>query len=124
MRRSRILFLARRTIIGLALVALGYLYWRFEVIRLPEGSCSPLMRFGAGSALVVDKHPPIYERPDAVFFIGPRGGLFLGLIEAAREDGVWIVTDNPQCDGRDSEEFGAIGSEALRGRVLFALASR
>lgn len=124
MSRSRILFLVRRVIFGLALVALAYLYWRFEVVRLPDGGCSPLMRFGSGSALVVDKHPPIYEHSDAVFFEGPSGGLFLGVVETSQAAGFWLTTDNPQCSGRASEEFGVISLNLLRGRVLFAVASR
>jgi len=123
-KRARILGLARRAILVFALLALGYLYWRFGVIGLPDSSCSPLLRFSAGSSLVVDKHPPEYELGDAVFFVNPNGALFLGLIEERRRTGYWIVADNPQCSGRASAEFGVIETAALRGRVLFAHASR
>ncbi len=124
MSRSRILQVARRAILACAVLVLGYLWWRFEVITLPEGSCSPLLRFSSGSSLVVDKHPPEYELKDAVFFRGAAEGLFIGVIEERRETGYWIVTDDPQCAGRASSEFGEIAPTALRGRVLFALASR
>ncbi len=124
MNKNRVLLYARRATLLVPLLALAYLSWRFDLTRLPDSGCSPLLRFSPGSSLVVDKHPRDYQLRDAVFFLGPDGALYLGAIQEHSGAGYWIVTDNPLCAGQGSDQLGAIERGAFRGRVLFALGAR
>ena len=115
----------RLAIVALALLATGWIVSRFEVLRLPDEACSPLLRFSAGAVLFVDGRPPSYGVGDAVFFTDATGALRLARIDARVEEGSsrWIlVTDNAACPSPASGELGPIDEAAMRGRVLFALA--
>ena len=74
----------RRTSWALAAAALAYLVARFDLAALPEGSCSPLLRFGDGADLLVDRWPGGYTAGDAVFFRGGDELLYMALVERTR----------------------------------------
>ena len=120
MKAVRVLSVFRRLTLFLALSGLFYLYWRFELLSMPDHGCSPLMRFSPGSSLLVDKHPREYVTGDAAFFLSPRGSLHLGVVESVGRDGYWLSTDNPACEGEGSDELGVIVEARMQGRILFA----
>ncbi len=116
-----------RAILVLSVLGVLYLFWRFELIRLPRSGCSPLLRLSPGDLLLFDSKSPHYQVGDIVLFAGPGGSLHLGEIrrhEADAEpddpDAVWVLTDRPDCPGLDSDDLGWIGREQLRGRMLIA----
>jgi hypothetical protein len=104
-----------------AVVCLGYLVSRFDSFRLAESGCSPLLRFAPGESLLLDRWAPSYSAGDALLFEGSDGLIYLGLVERVRpgaEPALWVVADNPDCEGRGSEEFGWIVGEARLARVV------
>lgn len=121
---QRVQLIARRGTLILAVVGFAYLMWRFELTRLPDTGCSPLVRFSPGSPLLVDKQPQQLRAGDAVFFQGPDGRLYLGSIEEEREGGYWLAVDNEDCAGAHSETLGVIPESRIQGRILMAFASR
>ncbi len=112
----------------LLVAALGliYLWMRFETYDLPESGCSPLLRFGPGDTLLLDRRPEDLAVGDALLFQGPDGLLYLAAVAAVggEEGGVvapgalWLETDSPECPGRDSDQFGWIAPEQVRARVV------
>jgi len=118
----------RRTSWVVAAGALAYLVARFDLVGLPAGSCSPLLRFSEGSNLLVDRWPGGYAAGDAVFFHGDDQLLYVGLVERTDPEGstratseqLWLVTDNRACPGRASAEFGWVSVDDCAGRILFA----
>lgn len=118
---------ARRVIYLLAALGVVYLIWRFELVRLPNEGCSPLLRVGAGDLLWFDQRPSQLGEGDVVLFEGPGGALLLGEIRADDEadrpkvpGAFWIRTDRPDCPGFDSVELGWIPRERVHGRMLLA----
>ena len=128
MKRKRVLNLLRRGLIFYVGGCLLWMLWRFDVQRLPEGSCSPLLEVHPGAYLLVDKRSSRYDDGDLVLFVDANDRILIGSIgtpPASVEpdgDAVWIVTDNPECPGIDSRSLGPIPREQLRGRILFAMA--
>lgn len=105
----------------------AYLFMRYDFMTLPEDGCSPLLRFSTGSRLLLDRWPSHYVAGDALLFRGRGGLLFIGVVartsgeEPGVEDGaLWIVTDNPDCPGEDSDDFGWIERESCAARIVLA----
>lgn len=117
----KLLRVTRRVTLVLAVLGTAYLFWRYQLLRLPDGSCSPLLRYSAGAQLIVDQRPGEYAVGDAVFFEGPDERVYLGAIERLEPSGVRIGTDNEACPGQGSDEFGVLPRSALRGRVILSL---
>jgi hypothetical protein len=120
MTPARLLTLARRATLLLALGGGAWLWTRLGTLSLPEEGCSPLLRFSPGVRLWIDWRPAEIAPGDAVLFRGGPGELLLGLVRERREDALWIETDAPDCPGRDSRSLGWIPRADLRGRVLVA----
>lgn len=117
----RIVRLARRITLVVAAVGGGYLVMRFNVTRVPEGRCCPLVRFTPGANLVVDGHPSRLWEDDAVLVRDAAGGLHLSIVETVREDGaIWCTTDRAGCPGYSSEQYGWVARDAVQGRVLLS----
>ncbi len=129
-------FLLRRARVATWCLVLGisfYAVWRFELVRLPEGSCSPLLAVSAGERLWIDLHPDEVRPGDVVLFGDPAGeSLLLGRVEippaslpaealdALARGALWIVGDHPSCPARDSRLLGPIPRDGVAGRLLFA----
>ena len=103
----------------------AYLFMRYDFMTLPEDGCSPLLRFTTGNRLLLDRWPSQYAAGDALLFRGPDGRLFVGVVARRRgaergvDDGaLWIVTDNPDCPGADSGDFGWIERESCAARIV------
>lgn len=129
-RRRKILFWIRVGVVLVAFGALWHLSQRFELVKLPEDSCSPLTSFEPGISLLVDRQPEALYLDDAVLFELPGGALGLGRITTppgsppgtlSTQAGYWILGNAPDCDAPDSQEHGAIAREAIVARVLFPL---
>lgn len=118
-RLKRILW--RGTMLA-SLVGLVFLYWRYDTVRLPAAGCSPLLRFRAGSWLLVDRHPDDYRVGDAVFFERPDEVLLLVAIAELGDSGLcYLATDDPECPGTDSRSLGWVALEHCVGRVILSL---
>ena len=63
-RQSALLRSLRRATLLLALLGAAYLVLRFDLVNLPDGSCSPLRRYEAGDRLIVDRRPSSVEVGD------------------------------------------------------------
>ena len=124
MKPKQVLSVSRRVTLVLSLIGLGYLYWRYELTRMSESGCSPLLRFSPGAPLLVDKRPSLISEGDAIFFQGPDGRLYLANVGSEREGGYWVEVDNPDCTGSGSETLGVVPPDRVRGRVLVAFSSR
>ena len=103
----------------------AYLFLRYDFMTLPETGCSPLLRFTTGNRLLLDRWASEYVAGDAILFRGPDGLVFVGAVarisagEAGVEDGaLWVTTDNPDCPGQDSDDFGWIARESLAARIV------
>ena len=119
-----------------ALLVVFYLMMRFESVRLPEGSCSPLRSLPAGSRLWIDRWPPAVGETDVVLFRDPGpdgdGALLLGRVESAPDSldadslrelesgALWIVGDNSDCPLRDSRLFGPVERDAVEGKLILS----
>ena len=122
--QSRIVRVARRITLAVAVIGGGYLVMRFSVTRVPEGRCCPLERFTPGASLVVDQRPARLWEGDAVIVRDAAGGLHLALVEKLREDGaLWCTTDRDDCPGFSSDEYGWIAPGAVEGRILLSWGS-
>ena len=121
-RQSALLRSLRRATLLLALLGAAYLVLRFDLVNLPDGSCSPLRRYEAGDRLVVDRRPASVEVGDAVLVRDGAGTLHLALISAERDsDGsLWCSSDCERCEGFDSGRDGWIPRSSVAGRVLLA----
>ena len=108
-----------------------YLYVRYDTRTLPEGGCSPLVRFAAGDVLLLDTRPAGYAVGDALLFNATVKGaneLLMGKVQRVAPEGstragalqVWVVTDAVDCPGEDSTSLGWIDRERCRARILFA----
>ncbi|MEM9380918.1 MAG: hypothetical protein AAGB93_13275 [Planctomycetota bacterium] len=106
----------------LAVLGVGYLVLRFDIIGLPEDRCCPLTRFEPGDRLIVDGRPVSVAAGDAVLVRTADGSLHLTRISEVRpEDGrLWCATDAPDCPGLSSEDVGWIDPRAVDGRVLLS----
>lgn len=104
-----------------SLLGLGYLYWRYDTVRLPAEGCSPLLRYRAGSVLLVDRRPDAYRVGDAVFCTGPDGLLLVAIEELGDSGLCYVLTDDPDCPGTDSRSMGWIALEQCVGRVILSL---
>ena len=112
----------RRATFALALAGVFYLGWRFQFMQLPHGHCSPVIRYSAGSILIIDEHPVRYQLGDAVFFLADDGRIHLASIESVSDtDEYVLVTDNPSCPGVDPSLLGRVRAERLRGRVILSV---
>ena len=110
------------------LVVLGafYLYQRYDLHDLPEEGCSPVLRFSTGDRLLLDRSPGAFHPGDAVLFSGPDGVLYLAAIDRTRPadaapgavEELWLETDDPDCPGADSDDFGWIPVADVRARIL------
>lgn len=111
--------LRRGTYVAAAL-GLGYLGLRFEFHTLPAQGCSPLVRFGPGTSLLLDRRPPSYGVDDAFLFRAPDGLLYLARAERVRpaDGAIWALVDNSECAGSGSERFGWILPEQCVARVM------
>jgi hypothetical protein len=127
---KRVVFWMRIVVVLVAFGGLWHLTQRFELIKLPEDACSPLVSFDPGVSLLVDRTPEQLYLDDAVLFELPDGALGLGRIQVPpgspagtlRTDvGYWIRGDAPDCDTPDSQEYGAIEPSAIVARVLFPI---
>ncbi|MCP3915655.1 MAG: hypothetical protein GY711_08880 [bacterium] len=113
----------------LAGIGFGYLGWRYDLLSLPEGNCSPLLRFASGSRLLVDTRPHGIGEGDALLVRGPDGRLHLGRVTRVRPEGAgredtesfWLETDNADCPGASSADFDWIPRARVAGRALLAL---
>ena len=131
--RRRFLVLFRRTSLGLALVGLLWLVWRFDLITLPGEARSPLVEVPPGAKLLVDRRPRPAEVGDVLFFRSADGALLLGRVvepppgltaeaEAALAAGAWwIEGDAPGLPLVDSRLLGPIPAERIEGRMLLYL---
>ena len=127
LRRTRVAFYV------VLLLGAGYLWWRFEMVPIPEDAYSPLVEFDPGARLVVDRCFDDLREGDIVLFEGEPGEILFGRIErpppsASREiweawesGELWIVGDRPDVPVRDSRILGTIPRESVTGRVAFAL---
>jgi len=97
-----------------------YLFVRYDLLRLPQGSCSPLLRFGADQTLLIDRRPSGFAVGDAALYRGPDQLQHIGLIERRTDGGFWMITDNAACGSQSSEDFGPIAREACVARILLA----
>jgi len=101
-----------------------YLYHRYEVIRLPEGGRSPLLRLAPGMRLWLDRRPPTIAAGDVVFFELEGGKV--GFAEVERVDGegetarYWVVTDAPDVEAQDSDELGWLHRDSIQARLMMA----
>jgi hypothetical protein len=117
-----------------ALGALFYLGWRYEMLTLPREGCSPLARFRPGQTLLTDRHPSEVGIGDAILF-HEGGRVLLAEVRRLRGDQelpatggsrqrldfvreLWLETDVPSCPGEGSPELGWIPTEDLSARVL------
>ena len=134
-RQSALLRSLRRATLLLALLGAAYLVLRFDLVNLPDGSCSPLRRYEAGDRLIVDRRPASVEVGegswlrsdlgqvgDAVLVRDGAGTLHLALISAERDsDGaLWCSSDCDRCEGFDSGRDGWIPRSSVAGRILLA----
>ena len=120
------LSIVRRLVLAYALVALGYLLWRFDVQTLPAEGCSPLLGIRPGAHLLVDRRSRRFREGEILLFRDGTGRLLLARVAQA-PPGVeaserWVLTDNPACPGEDSKTLGAVPLDRCVARVLFAFA--
>ena len=125
MKARRVLGIVRRLLGLYALVAIGYLMWRFELETLPDEGCSPLLSLRPGAHLLVDVRPRELHEGDTVLFRDLTGRLLIARIvprpdSAGDGPGFWLATDNRACPGPDSSSLGLIPRERCEGRMLFA----
>ena len=114
----------RRVTLVLVVAALGYLFVRFDLVRLPEEGCSPLYAVPPGSLLVVDLRPRPLASGDIVLYRDGDGVLLLGRVDEPPVAGtppgsLWVATDATGCPTRDSNTMGALSREAVAGRVMY-----
>lgn len=121
MSPRRLVVHLRRVVLTVCLVALGYLWIRFDVYPLPDAGCSPVARFGPGDTLLLDLRPRAAEVGDALLVRGDDGLLHLVVVTRVRPGEVWVGTDAPSCPGPGSEEFGWVASGDVAARALMAL---
>lgn len=112
----------QRVLLLLAFLGAGYLLWRTHVLRLPPANCSPVLRYAPGTLLVFDARPPRLVVGDVVLFEAEgTDTLYLGTVERVEEGRAWVLTDNPDCPGTDSDDVGWVAEDDVRGRALIAL---
>lgn len=111
----------RRAMYVACAAMLLYLFLRFDLHRLPEEGCSPLLRFVAGDDLLLDRRPGRIEPGEALLVQGDDGLLYLVAVERVREGEagreLWVQTDAPDCPGRDSDELGWVPEDRVAARV-------
>ncbi len=114
-----------------AALCLLYLYTRYDTLTLPADGCSPLVRFGPGDTLLLDRRPEGYAINDALLFVSQEDGeqsLRLAKVQRVTPEGsergqaeqLWVSTDAKNCPGEDSSTLGWIDRDQCRARVLFA----
>ena len=110
-------------------VVVGVFVVRYDLVLLPAEGCSPLVGFEPGERLVVERR--FLGQPDEgqVFLFRDGDELLLGRVaappasapeevwKAVAEGSLWLVTERPECPGRDSRVLGPIPREAWWGRV-------
>lgn len=129
----RVVVAARRVTLFLAVLGAAYLFWRADVLELPEEGCSPLHGFAPGARVLVDRAPGELRVGHAVLFRGRTGELLLGRIatpgpnvgsderaQLAAGD-LWILTERDDCPGRDSDDLGPIPTDDVVARLLLSL---
>ncbi len=117
----RFLPLLRRLTLLLAFAGLIYLVQRYEMVTLPESSCSPLVRFSPGTRLLFDTAPPGYQVGDVVLYEVPGDRLGLGELLELRSPGAsaWsIARDCPDCSPGWEEEQHWIDAARLNARLV------
>jgi len=118
---ARLQKILRRITLLLAAAGGIYLYSRFSLLVLPAEGCSPVVRYGPGTSLLLDQHPDEWSVRDVVIFEAEGGVVSLGEIERLNAEGAaWIVTDDPDCPAPSSVELGWIAEDRLAARVIFA----
>lgn len=70
----------QRAVWAASLVGLGYLVWRFESLRVPEG-VAPELGLEAGTLLVVDRRPTTLAEGDLVVLADSTGLRALARLE-------------------------------------------
>ncbi|QDU67570.1 hypothetical protein [Engelhardtia mirabilis] len=133
MSPSRFLLVTRRAVLIVAAAGLGYLFWRADMLTLPEQGCSPLHGFAPGDRVIVDRRPKELGPGAAVLFEGRAGELLLGRVVDAPRDldpaaraliergALWIETERDDCPGNDSDDLGPIATERVVARLIMAV---
>ncbi|MEX1023833.1 MAG: hypothetical protein WD226_02045 [Planctomycetota bacterium] len=130
---AQLLRRARIAIYVGVLVVVAYFILRYDMVGLPGEGCSPLVALTPGERLVVDRWVGEPELGALLLFSDGADEILLGKLStlphsapprmhAAIERGsYWIVTDAPDCPGRDSRVMGPIEPDDVVGRILFSL---
>lgn len=124
MSPQRVRRIARLLTLAGFLVGIAYLYGRYDLMTLPSAGCSPLYNLDPGDRLLLDRRPPQLAPGHSVLFADPDGRLLLGQVSdavAVSAQELWILTQDPNCPGADSRQFGPVPKDRVRARVLFPL---
>jgi hypothetical protein len=122
MNSRKILAICRRLTWVLALIGGFYLWDRYELMRLPSEGCSPVVSLRPGTVLWVDRHAKAASVGDVLFYSLPNGQTAIGRCSKQQEspEAFWVVADNPQCPGQDSDDIGWVPPSRIEGRLLLA----
>lgn len=133
MKRNSFLKRARIVVYVLVLVVVGYHVLRYDLLRLPDGYCSPIARFSPGDRLLVDRWTEAYQVDDPVLFRSLDDKMLLGVVRelppsapdemhlSVAEGALWIVTTAADCPGTDSRRLGPIHPDDMVGRIAMRL---
>ena len=131
-RLAQIVRLFSRIRIGiyvLLAVLVAVFVFRYDLVLLPAQGCSPLVGFEPGERLVVERRLLGTPAEGEVLLFRDGGELLLGRVAAppasapldvwaaVEEGALWLVTERPECPGRDSRVLGPIPRAAWWGRV-------
>lgn len=120
-RLARVL---RRSILPLALLAVVLFLLRFGALRVPAGMDS-MPSIPPGSLCLIDKWHSSAQPGDEVFVDLPDGSVLLSRLVAVGEDGSLVVQNDADASRLpDSDQFGPLPRQRLRGTVLVVFAGQ
>ncbi len=124
MKPDQLLPIIRRVVLIAAGIGTIYIGWRFDLFSMPPESCSPLMSLRPGTHMLLDTRASTFDKGDVVLYTTPTGGVAIGQVQATQpgSDGpdYWIITDAPDCDVPDSDDWGWIPSSNLNARLVLS----
>lgn len=115
---NRLARLLRRLILPFAVAATIAFFVCFGALKVPPGM-DTLANIAPGSTCIIDKRRSSLQKGSAVFVDLQDGGTLLSRVAEVLPDGSFTVQNDRQESAMpDSDDFGPLARERLRGTVL------